>query len=220
MPGADAWHGVGHQALRNGCWLPVCLNRVYNPPTCMRPEPSLPRRRSVRLRSLDYSESHAYFLTICVQDRRPLLGRIVGTGIVLSEIGRVVDACWRDIPSHFPRVELATHIVMPDHLHGIIILREPQADGTVIAKDQRRARHAVPLREPDRAFAAPTVGSIPTIVGAFKAAVSHRVKRRNAGSIWQRGYYEHVIRDEEEFWKTCAYIRTNPARRAFEKDVS
>jgi putative transposase len=110
---------------------------------------------------------------------------------------------------------------MPDHLHGILILHEVSAGGAGIAKHPRRARHAVPLQIQGR-FAAPSVGSIPTIVGAFKAAVTRRI---NDGvgkrtSIWQRGYYEHVIWSEDEFRETCDYIRTNPARRILRNSSS
>ncbi|HXX45719.1 MAG TPA: hypothetical protein VEJ38_13415 [Candidatus Acidoferrales bacterium] len=104
---------------------------------------------------------------------------------------------------------------MPEHLHGIILLRRVQ-NGDDCAKDARRARHAVPLRAENhsREFAVPVARSIPTIVGAFKSAVSKRVRLQASKNIWQRGYYEHVIRNADDFEKTCEYIRMNPARRA------
>jgi putative transposase len=126
--------------------LPALSDRVYNPAICMRPEPFLPRRRSVRLAALDYSEPHSYFITICAKSKQPVFGRIVANEMVLSAIGQIVEMCWLDIPSHFPNVELATHAVMPEHLHGILRLRERVVDGGRIAKDARRARHAVPLQ--------------------------------------------------------------------------
>jgi len=182
----------------------------------MREQPFLPRRRSVRLPGFDYSERHSYFVTICAQGKRPIFGRIVGSNEVsLSGIGRIVQACWKEIPSHFPNADLATFVVMPEHLHGILILRERVPEGRSEAKVPRRARRAVPLQKHLGDFAAPTIGSIPTIVGAFKSAVSKRVSgnRSKPNSIWQRGYYEHVIWNEDEFAKVCEYIRLNPARR-------
>jgi putative transposase len=180
----------------------------------MREQPFLPRRRSVRLHPFDYSDSHSYFVTICAENKRPIFGKIVNGEVALSTAGRIVDACWMEIPSHFPNVELAQHIVMPEHIHGIIRLRPRAMDGGSDAKVSRRARHAVPLPKQEGDFAAPTIGSIPTIVGAFKSAVTKQLNR----AIWQRGYYEHVIRDDDEFRKTCEYIRANPARRALKKD--
>jgi len=179
----------------------------------MRPEPFLPRRRSVRLPALDYSEPHSYFITVCARTKRPVFGRIVANEMVLSKVGQIVDACWMEIPSHFPNVELSARIVMPENLHGILRLQERVVDGGNFAKVPRPARHAVPLQNQGREFAAPTVASIPTIVGAFKSAVTKRLKK----AIWQRGYYERVIRDEDEFRETCEYIRANPARRAFKE---
>jgi len=181
----------------------------------MQADSSIPRRRSIRLPIFDYSRPGAYFITICTKDKRPLFGRMDGIDVRLTKIGKIVDECWLEIPTHFPLVELAAHVVMPEHLHGIILLR-PVQNGDDCAKNLRRARHAVPLRTEhhSREFAVPVARSIPTIVGAFKSAVSNRARNHVAGSIWQRGYYEHVIRNRDDFQKTCEYIRMNPARRA------
>jgi len=181
----------------------------------MRTDSSIPRRRSVRLPLFDYSMPGAYFITICAKDKKPLFGRMHGIDVWLTSIGKIVDECWLDIPTHFPQVELATHIVMPEHMHGIILLRRVQ-NGDDRAKDAHRARHAVPLQTENhsREFALPVARSIPTIVGALKSAVSKRVRLQTGTNIWQRGYYEHVIRNADDFQKTCEYIRMNPVRRA------
>jgi len=181
----------------------------------MQTDSSIPRRRSIRLPTFDYSTTGAYFITICTKDKKPLFGRMEGIDVRLTTIGKIVDECWLDIPNHFPQVELAAHIVMPEHLHGVILLR-PVRNGGDGAKNQCRARHAVPLRTENvpREFAVPMARSIPTIVGAFKSAVSKRARLQTAHSIWQRGYYEHVIRNADDFQKTREYIRMNPARRA------
>ena len=201
----------------------------------MNDEPFLPRRRSVRLKDFDYSQSSAYFLTICAKDTIPLFGKLIGWEVRLNLLSRIVDECWLDIPNHFSNVELAAHIVMPNHIHGIVIVRprisrnraakerlESVEDGRQIAKVERRAWHAMPLpnQRGMRAFATPIGRSIPTIVGAFKAAVSRHWTNshpHSKGSVWQRGYYEHVIRDADDFRNTCEYIRTNPARKAFKQ---
>jgi putative transposase len=154
----------------------------------------------------------------------------------MSPLGRIVHECWIEIPKHFSQVELGPQVVMPDHLHGIVIIHKPimtdsaktngsdePMDGDIPAKDARRARYIVPLRpeKPLRDFGAPITGSIATIVATLKAAVSRNAARRMGrpqSSLWQRGYYEHVIRDEEDFANACEYIRTNPARRTFERE--
>ena len=180
----------------------------------MQSEPSIPRRRSIRLPKFDYSGPGAYFITICARDKRPLFGRMCGTEVQLTKLGKIVAECWREIPNHFRQVELGVNIVMPEHLHGIILLRT-LPNGDADAKNPHRARHAVPLltENHSRQFAVPVARSIPTIIGAFKSAVSKRVGRFGAPTIWQRGYYEHVIRDADDFENTSEYIRMNPLRR-------
>jgi putative transposase len=203
----------------------------------MREEPFLPRRRSVRLAQFDYSQSARYFLTICSQDRRPAFSKVTGASVELSPLGRVVNQCWIEIPLHFPQVSLGPHVVMPDHMHGIVIIALPMkesepkarhlemsADGSDPAKHECRASAygGLPRRteKPVHDFGAPVAGSVATIVATFKAAVSRKAARqmgKTKSSLWQRGYYEHVIRDEQDFGNACEYIRTNPARRIFER---
>jgi len=211
--------------------LHVRPDRVYNRAIRMREQPFLPRRHSVRLPTFDYSQPASYFLTICTQEKRRLFGHVLAHAVTLNALGQIAEDCWRAIPRHFPNIKLGPDVIMPNHVHGIIIIRQqvPRPvvpdDGEPAAKHPRRARHAVPLRpeETAREFATPTVRSIPTIVGAFKAAVSRQASRafaKPAGSIWQRGYYEHVIRDEDDFRNTCEYIRMNPARWEFDEENS
>jgi putative transposase len=155
--------------------------------------------------------------------------------VELSPLGRIVNECWIEIPKHFSQVELGPHVVMPDHVHGILIISPGMVDpaktdgsgmpmdGNIPAKDERRAPAAggLPLREEEgvREFGASVAGSIATIIATFKAAVSRKRTRgmgRAQPTLWQRGYYEHVICDEQDFSNACAYIRSNPARRMFE----
>jgi len=219
-----------HRARLNRARTSFCyaLSRAYNRATDMRDEPFLPRRRSVRLPFFDYSRPGAYFLTICLRDKKQLFGKVAAHAIELSTLGRIAEECWLEIPAHFPVVRLGPHVIMPDHVHGIVIIQSPTnadagaaASGGNPAKDHRRARYIVPLREkPLREFAESIAGSVATIVATFKAAVARQAARElsgtKSGMLWQRGYYEHVIRNEQDFQNACEYIRMNPARRAFE----
>jgi putative transposase len=139
-----------------------------------------PRRRSLRLAGFDYSQPGAYFVTICTGNRRCTLGEIRDCEMRLNHAGQVIAACWDEIPLHFPNAELDAFVVMPNHVHGILVLTEP------------RARHASPLH---------------VIVSSFKAAVSKRIGR----ALWQRNYFEHVIRGEKELNRIRGYIEDNPA---------
>jgi REP element-mobilizing transposase RayT len=190
----------------------------------MREEVFLPRRHSVRLPAFDYSSPTAYFVTICTQDKRRLFGEVSGYAVALNVVGKTVERCWCEIPSHFKSVELGPHVIMPNHSQGIIRLLPPEADGGLVAKHLRRAQHAVPLRpEPARRFAAMAANSIPAIVRSFKSAATAGIRSALARpllSVWQRGYHEHVIRNEDDFRNACEYIRMNPARWEFDEENS
>lgn len=120
---------------------------------------------------------------------------------MLNNYGRIVIDVWHTIPQHFPNVYLDRFIVMPDHIHGII---------TILPSDVG-VRHASPL--PDRTFG-PKSGSLGTIIGSFKSAVTKLINQKRGvtgESIWQRDYYEHIIRNDKELEKIRSYIESNPA---------
>lgn len=157
------------------------------------------RRRLLRLSHYDYSNVGAYFVTCCILGRRCILGDIVDDRMQLNASGRVVAECWAAIPMHFPYVAMDEFVVMPNHLHGIVVIEaEP------------RARHASPLQD-GRA----TLG---TIVGAFKSAVSKKLGLDVSKPVWQRNYYEHVIRNESSLHKIREYIVNNPKQWALDRE--
>jgi len=117
--------------------------------------------------------------------------------MILNEFGRTADECWRTSPDHFDHVELRGHVIMPNRAHGIVIINDAAVVG---------ARHVSPLRP-----RGPKLGSLGAIVGLFKSAVSKRINREhNATGIWQRNYYEHVIRNDREMDAIWRYIESNP----------
>jgi putative transposase len=159
-----------------------------------------PDRRSIRLPKADYSHPGCYFITICAYRMRCLFGRIKNAHILLSQTGFAVRANWIDIPLHFPNVDIDTFVVMPNHFHGIVIIKE-------------RARRAVPLQDRSEAFQHPMPGSIPTIIRSFKGSVTRHVRKQSGKSdleIWQSNYFERVIRDGPEFGEISRYIHENP----------
>jgi REP element-mobilizing transposase RayT len=171
-------------------------------------------RRSIRLRGFDYSQPGAYFVTICTQGRACVLSEIFEGEVYLSRLGEIVDACWRDIPNHFAHVALDVHVVMPDHIHGILrILRR----GTAC---RAPTPTPPPCGAPTEAFGHPVKGSLPTVIRAFKSSVT-RIARRDGfeGRFWQRGYYEKVIRNDDELARVRQYIHDNPDVWALRDDV-
>lgn len=161
-------------------------------------DPSMHHRRSIRLRDYDYAHAGAYFVTICVDKKERVLGEIANNELRLSTMGNIVRECWNNISEHFHHVELDEFVVMPNHLHGIIVI----VDGHV------GARHASPLQN---ARARGTgKGSLGAIIGSFKASSS-----KQAGiTLWQRNYYEHIIRNERELESIREYIFNNPFKWA------
>ncbi|MBI2172040.1 MAG: transposase [Chloroflexi bacterium] len=163
------------------------------------------RRRSIRLPGYDYASPGGYFVTLCTFQRLPLFGDIVNGEMHLNNCGRIAQDCWNAIPGHFPNARLDAFIVMPNHVHGVLWL-------TPVG-----AQHAAPLRSAvPRHTATPNnvlPGSLGAIVRSYKSAVS-----RNASTIhqttprflWQRNYYERIIRDDAELNAVRQYIIDNP----------
>ena len=156
-------------------------------------------RRSVRLKGYDYTSPGAYYVTIATYQRELLFGEIVDGKMVLNARGKIVWECWYEISKHFPHVELGAFVVMPNHVHGIIeIINVDNGRGTI---------YRAPTQEE---FQKPVKGSLPTIMRTFKAAVTRRVGRElNETGIWQRNYYEHVIRNQQDWERIHNYILAN-----------
>ena len=160
------------------------------------------QRRSIRLPGYDYTSLGAYFVTIATYQREMLFGEIVDEEMILTIHGKVVWECWREIPKHFPHVKLGVFIVMPNHVHGIIEIVNLEDDG-------RGTIYRAPTQEK---FQKPVKGSLPTIVRTFKAAVTRRIGRElGETGVWQRNYYEHIIRNQQDWERIHDYILANPA---------
>lgn len=160
-------------------------------------DPQRHHRRSIRLNGYDYSRAGAYFVTVCTKGRACLFGDIVHGLMVLNEAGRVVDECWKDIPSHFPQVELDEFVVMPNHIHGIVRIM-----------DAVGAKHLSPLpsRRPGTSH---TLGSV---IRGFKIGVTKWMRANtDVHDVWQRNYHEHIIRDEASLNRIREYMANNPA---------
>ena len=165
-------------------------------------------RRSIRIPGADYSEPGGYFLTICAAGRKNIFGKIQDARVELSPLGEIVRECWVAIPEHFASAQIKEFVVMPNHLHGIIALKVG-------------ARYIVPFDRTARrteSFQTPTKGTIPTIVRAFKAAVTRTARERlREGDIWQRNYFERVLRDGQEYADASRYVLENPTKWEWDK---
>ena len=161
---------------------------------------SYPRRRAIRLRGYDYTQQGAYFVTICTWGRLCALGDVVASEMVLSDAGQLAQAAWQALPQHYPGVRLDAWVIMPNHVHGIIVLEAGQRAGLKPAPTRLSPDPKPALSE---------------LVRAFKTFSARRINtaRNTAGSpFWQRNYYEHVIRDDDTLNRIRQYIVDNPAK--------
>ncbi|MBM3817518.1 MAG: hypothetical protein FJW14_00680 [Acidimicrobiia bacterium] len=208
----------------------------------MQVDPDFPVRRRVRLPQRVYSEPGAFFVTICTWRRACVLGEIVDYTVRPGAYGAVVDACWREIPAHFAGVQLDACVVMPNHLHGIVKIVGGGLRATHASPLRRMRGSLLPVPMLERGSMLPAAPlrrppSLGTIVGSFKSAVTRRVhdglratpasplpridtpaRPRRPPPFWQRGYYDHVIRDEAALLRLRQYILDNPARWAEDPD--
>jgi REP element-mobilizing transposase RayT len=168
----------------------------------------LPNRQSIRLPAFDYTRNVAYFITICTEGRRSHFGEIRDGVMHPSAAGDLVRASWDDLPNHHPRVELDALQIMPNHVHAVLWLTDVGA--TPASPERPVEPHVRPTRPHG-----PTAGSIAAVVGSFKSAVSRQINKMRdtpGVTLWQRDYFEHVIRDETALSAIREYIITNPAR--------
>ena len=160
-----------------------------------------PGHRSIRLKELDYAAPAFYFITICATEKRCIFGAIRENHIDPSPLGRIVRDCWMSIAPHFPQVNLHAFVLMPNHVHGIIEIAR-----------QAGAQLAAP--RPGNSLAAFRVkpGSLGAIVRSFKSAVTKKTHAELhwQPDIWQRNYFERVLRDAKEIANAHRYIAENP----------
>lgn len=163
-------------------------------------------RQSIRLRNYDYAANGAYFVTICTHNRECSLGEIVNGEMVVNELGRLVSTTWMDLPNHNDNIQLDEFVIMPNHIHGIIII---VGAGSKPAQNRQIIFRAG--LEP-----APTTNAnikLSEIVRQLKTFSARRINQlRNTPRVpvWQRNYYEHIIRNKKSLNQIRDYIQNNP----------
>ena len=170
-------------------------------------------RRSIRLTGYDYTQPGAYFVTICTHDRACLFGEVINETMRLNDAGQLVDAIWKQLPRHFPHISLDAHVVMPNHIHGIICINDDRRIADQNPGVERRC-------EPSMPAAGTHPQSLGAIVQNFKSVASRMVRRIASGQahVWQRNYYERIIRDDAEMNTVRAYLVENTAKWILDRD--
>ena len=162
------------------------------------------RRRSIRIQNFDYSQAGAYFVTVCSLNRECLFGELVDGQVRLNQYGQMVKSEWMKTGIIRPNIHLDEFIVMPNHVHGILMIND-DGMGTL-----QRALTS-------EKFGKPVSNSLPTIVRLFKSMTTKQInvlRPTPERPVWQRNYYEHIIRDDGELERICEYIMNNPLQWA------
>jgi len=185
----------------------------------MKYNPLIHNRRSIRLKGYDYSRSGAYFITICTYQRLPLFGEIINGEIILGEVGQIAYNEWLKTPEIRPYVSLDVFTIMPNHMHGIILINDDPANSkgvshTPLSHPLDNALCDTPLPE---LFRSPS-HNIGAVVRGYKSSVTRQINLLDHGdSAWHRNYHEHIIRDEKSYTRISDYIINNPSNRIDDK---
>ncbi|TAF63036.1 MAG: hypothetical protein EAZ55_14575 [Cytophagales bacterium] len=169
--------------------------------------PNIHHRRSIRLKGYDYSQAGLYFITICCQNRICRFGKIENGEMILNQFGQIAYHEWPKLAERFPNMELDVFQIMPNHMHGIILLKNPVG-----------ATLAVAQNDDDMWAGASPAPTVSDMVGAYKSLVAngcleiYKSNNETMGKIWQRNYWEHIIRNEKSYHTISEYIINNPAK--------
>jgi len=177
-------------------------------------------RASIRLRGYDYAAPGAYFVTIVTHGRSTWFGEVADGAVGLNPIGQITQEVWEGLPNHYEHVQVDAFVVMPNHVHGIIVLTADVGAGLKPAPTTGLGR-TPPGLGPARTGDTPRRHGLPEIVRAFKTFSARHINalRHTPGQpVWQRNYYEHIIRDEDALNRIRQYIAENPLRWAHDRE--
>jgi len=174
------------------------------------------RIESTRLKGWDYRNPGFYFITICTKNREHYFGNIADDEMHLSAAGEIAAQCWREIPVHHAGVELDEFVVIPNHVHGIVVIREHGFDETLQIVETLQATS---LHDHKMAAISPKAGSLSVVIRSYKSAVTKLAGLDSCQEFaWQSRFYDQIIRDENSFNKIRQYIFDNPVKWELDQD--
>ena len=150
-------------------------------------------RRSIRLNGYDYSQPGGYFVTICVHKGECVLGDIINGEVNLTDLGRVASEYWKVVPHHFPNLWIDIFVVMPNHVHAVVIISGCRGGVTP------------PLQIP----------TLSQIIAYYKYQTTkqiNQIRQKIGKSFWQRSFYDHIVRNDEDLYRVRKYIQDNPQK--------
>lgn len=171
------------------------------------------RKNSIRLQQWDYGWNAAYFITICTHNRICYFGNVTDGQMVLNNIGEIANDVWLQIPDHFPFARLGEHIVMPNHVHGIVVIDKPDD------VPPSEARLIAPLYIGNdipggiTGYKNPMLHqNVSRIIRWYKGRTTFESRKTMPRFTWQPKYYDHIIRNNQSFQRISAYIVNNPLK--------
>jgi len=181
-------------------------------------DPEKHNRHLIRLKEYDYSRPGAYFVTICVKNKENSLGKIIDGEVVLSEIGKIAEKCWNEIPIHYPCVQLDKYVIMPNHIHGIIKIID--GDDNIAGGENIGAEDFQPLHQSKiNQYQEIIPKSLGSIMRGFKIGITKYCDQQKFKYFaFQRNYHEHIVRNENELNRIREYIMYNPLRWQFDRE--
>ncbi|MDB5033924.1 MAG: hypothetical protein JWQ98_1165 [Chlorobi bacterium] len=172
-------------------------------------DPARHHRRSIRLKGYDYSREGAYFITTCTHNRQRLFGSIHGRTMCLNDRGLIVRSIWEGLPDHYHHVHLDAFIIMPDHIHGIILLMDDCTAGNVIVGVGAGFKPAPTITHTSKS-PRHALSEIVRALKTFSARAINKSRGTAGFRVWERNYYEHIIRSEQSLNRIRRYIERNP----------
>jgi REP element-mobilizing transposase RayT len=164
----------------------------------MKFDPETRHSESIRLKDYDYSSNGAYFVTICSDNRKTFFGKITNGEMKLNEYGEIAYKFWGDVSNHFPHVVIDYHVVMPNHIHAIITINNPDI------KTENNKK--------------PKLGQIVAYYKYQTTKIINQLRGASPNSVWQRDYYEHIVRNEDDLNEIREYIINNPLKWELDKE--
>ena len=161
---------------------------------------------TTRLQNWDYSSNGYYFVTVCTKDKKEFFGEIANNEMCFSEIGKIVQKYWLEIPNHFPFVMLDEYKIMPNHVHGIVIIKNTD-------NNCRDVINHVSTDNTDNLYSKITpMGkkSLGEIIRWYKGRTTYEIRKKYANFAWQSRFYDNIIRNEKEYYRIKQYIKNNP----------
>jgi len=174
---------------------------------------------SSRLQTWDYGNEGAYFITICTNGRKQYFGRITGGAMILNDTGKMAERFWKEIPDQFPFIELDNFVIMPNHVHGILIIKRGTAETRLIASLLHSPCVSHSQFQPQPNEPGGVTGNknpmfhnnISRIIRWYKGRCSFEINKIHPGFAWQTRFYDHIIRDAADRERIRKYITDNPA---------